>query len=121
MTICCVVPRVDSTRKARLCIVGNQMPRLNRTEAGLITISDPGADKPISEVSTVRCSHCGGHFYPKPGSGRIRGWCTSCNGPVCGPGCAACVNWEQYLENLEKGRDPEFKPVQVYVPADVPE
>lgn len=84
-------------------------------EAGHITLIDPGADKPLLELGTLQCCHCGGQWFPQPGSGRIRGFCQNCNGPVCGPGCAACVPTEQYLENLEKGRDPLFRPILVGV------
>lgn len=89
--------------------------QLSRTDHGLITISDPGSDSPISEVMTLQCKHCGGHFYPRPGSGRVRGWCMNCNGPVCGPSCAECVPVEQYLENMEKGRPDNFRPTVVPV------
>ncbi len=88
---------------------------LRRTEHGLITVADPGSDKPLLEVPTVSCVHCGGHWVPKPGSGRVRGWCMNCAGPVCGPGCAACVPTEVLLENLEKGRPLDFRPVVVPV------
>lgn len=85
------------------------MPR----EAGLVTISDPGSDKPILVTKTLQCVHCGGHWIPRPGSGIIRGFCTRCNGPICGPGCATCVPTEQLLENMEKGRSLDFCPTQV--------
>lgn len=91
------------------------MPRLNKTEAGLITVSDPGADRPIAEAKTLQCAHCGGHWVPRPGSGRVRGWCQNCQGPVCGPGCAACVPEEQLLENIEAGRPLDFRPIVVPV------
>lgn len=87
--------------------------RLNKTDHGLITLADPGADRPLAEVKTLQCVHCGGHWYPRPGSGRVRGWCMNCNGVVCGPGCAECVPVEVYLENMEKGRPHDFRPVAV--------
>lgn len=101
-------------------------------ERGLITIADPGSDKPLLELPTQQCVHCGGHFPKKPAeklvgelytaedakrmqeSGKtMRGWCRNCNGPVCGPGCAACVHVEQMLENIEAGRPLDYKPIKV--------
>jgi hypothetical protein len=84
-------------------------------EAGRIIVTDPGSDKPLAEVGTLQCCHCGGHWIPQPGSGRVRGFCQNCNGFVCGPGCAACVPAEQLLENIEKGRPLDFKPICVPV------
>lgn len=89
---------------------------LNPREHGQAIFVDPGSDKPILEVGTLHCCHCGGQWIPKPGSGRMRGWCMNCNGPVCGPGCHECVPWEQYLENLEKNREPNFRPILISVP-----
>lgn len=82
-------------------------------EAGIVIISDPGADKPLDEIATLQCVHCGGHFPHRPGSGITRGFCMNCNGPVCGKSCAKCVPEEQLLENIEKGRPEDFKPVSV--------
>ena len=86
---------------------------LRRTEYGLVTLIDPGADKPLAELPTLCCVHCGGHWLPRPGSGNVRGWCGNCAGPVCGPGCAACVPAEVLLENIEEGRPLDFRPVIV--------
>lgn len=83
---------------------------------GLLTLLDPGADKPLLQLATAQCVHCGGHFPIRPGSGRVRGWCMSCGGPVCGPGCASCVPLEQMLENYEEGRPLDYRPVIVHVP-----
>lgn len=98
-------------------------------EAGLITICDPGADRPLIESPTVQCVHCGCHFQLKPSKPLVipmtafeaekleaegrktRGWCHNCRGYVCGPGCAACIPTEQLLENMEKGRPEDFRPV----------
>jgi hypothetical protein len=86
---------------------------LRRTEHGIATIYDPDADRPVLEQGTVQCVHCSGHFAVKPGSGKVRGWCHNCCGPVCGPQCAACVPFQQMLENMEKGRPLDFKPIIV--------
>lgn len=89
------------------------MSKLRKTEHGVATFLDPGSDVPLLEVKTLQCCHCGGHWAPRPGSGRVRGFCTRCMGPVCGPGCVECVPTEVYLENLEKGRAPEYRPICV--------
>ena len=84
-------------------------------EKGIVTVVDPGVDKPLFEAGTLMCVHCGGHWIPQAGSGKTRGYCMNCAGPVCGPCCAACVPTEQYLENLEKGRPEDFRPIMVPV------
>lgn len=86
---------------------------LRQTEGGLLVFHDPEADRPILEVKTLQCVHCGGHFPVCPGSGRVRGFCQRCCGPVCGPGCAECVPTDLLLENLERGRPEGFRPVVV--------
>lgn len=102
--------------------------------AGQLIFVDPGADRPLLEVATLQCVHCGQHFEAralKPAAtvgitteeavirsqqgAKIRGFCQNCNGPVCGPSCAACVHVEQLLENLEKGRPLDYKPIIVPV------
>jgi hypothetical protein len=94
---------------------------LNTREAGRITIFGPDG---TVEYGTCGCVHCGGHF-PAPRFGaseedkatRVgRGFCFNCNGYICGPCCEVCVPEEQYLENLEAGRDPNFRPIMVSVP-----
>lgn len=88
-----------------------------RHDDGYVCISDPGSDTPILEAKTLQCCHCGGHWIPRPGSGTVRGFCTQCNGPVCGPDCAGkCVPVEQMLENIEAGRELDFRPTVVNVP-----
>ena len=94
------------------------MSKLNKREHGRIIVCDPGSDKPILEVATLQCCHCGGHWFPQPGSGRVRGFCTRCMGPICGPGCAECVPEEQLLENLEKGRPANWRPISVFTGAE---
>lgn len=91
-----------------------------KRENGAVLIMDPGSDKPILEAATVQCVHCGGHWFPQPGSGKVRGFCTRCNGPICGPDCAACVPVEQLLENYEKFRPLDFRPTVVAITAAPP-
>lgn len=88
-------------------------------EAGLITITDPGSDKPFLEVPTRQCVHCGMHFPGYPDRGTKRGYCFNCHGPICGPGCAECIPIEQWLDNVEAGRAPNFRPIQAAVPRSV--
>lgn len=87
-----------------------------RHDDGYVIVADPGSDKPIMEAKTLQCVHCGGHWIPRPGSGTVRGFCMNCNGPICGPGCAACIPTEQLLENIEAGRPLDFKPIRGNVP-----
>lgn len=77
-------------------------------EDGLIIITDCGHDGVIHQP-TIQCRHCGCHWVPQPGSGNVRGFCARCNGPVCGPKCAACVPVEVMLENLEAGRPEGYR------------
>lgn len=72
-----------------------------------------GPDGEIVEADTLQCVHCGCHFAVEPGSGKIRGYCGSCNGPTCGPKCQACVPVDQLLENIEQGRSLDFRPIIV--------
>lgn len=80
-------------------------------EAGTILYADPGADRPLMEVATIQCVHCGKHWIPQRGSGNVRGFCMNCNGYVCGPDCKECVPVELMLENIEKGRDLLYRPI----------
>jgi len=72
-------------------------------EAGFIELADPGMDR-VFRVATHQCVHCGAHWISEPGSGKTRGWCQRCHGPVCGPACAECVPYERQIENEEAGR-----------------
>ena len=94
---------------------------LGKRESGLATLIDPGADRPLLEIPTVMCVHCGGAF-PRPDLGpgagarqsRIgRGFCQNCNGYVCGRACAECVPVEVYLSNIEAGASGDHKPICV--------
>lgn len=101
-------------------------------ESGLMTFTDPGADKPLLELPTHQCCHCGGQFTMKPPvlvtktmthleaqaahehGKKVRGFCQRCHGYICGPDCGgACVHWEQLLDNLEHDRPLDFRPIIV--------
>lgn len=100
-------------------------------ESGLMTWSDPGADKALLEIPTHQCCHCGGQFSMKPPvlvtkamtaleaqmkeqeGKKTRGYCQRCNGYICGPSCAECVPVEQLLENYEHFRPLDFRPIFV--------
>jgi hypothetical protein len=65
---------------------------------------------------TLQCVHCGGHFPNLKLPGKERGWCMNCHGPVCpNPVCDACVPFEQWLENVERGLPPGHKPIKAAV------
>jgi hypothetical protein len=79
--------------------------------AGEFIFSEPGSDKKTSNGGTLQCVHCGAHWLVQPGSGKIRGWCMQCNGPFCGPQCAKCIPTDLLLENMEKGRPLDYRPI----------
>lgn len=55
---------------------------------------------------TIQCKHCGHHYISVKGSGKLRGYCTKCNGWLCGaPACLLeCSHFEKKLEQYEKGK-----------------
>ena len=81
---------------------------------GYSSLFDPEGS--LQEWDTLQCVHCSGHFRVVPGSGKIRGFCFNCNGPICGPNCATCIPTELLLENIEKGRPLDFRPVVAAFP-----
>lgn len=106
-------------------------------EQSTITVTFHGDGRPAHEVACAACVHCGAVIPHKPVRKLIdvvytadqaaelerqgktmRGFCMACGGPVCGPGCAACVPVEQYLENLERGLPDDHRPTTVGVSAD---
>lgn len=71
---------------------------------------------PVLTRDVVCCCHCGFMWQYQPGSGRIRGFCTRCNGLCCGrPSCnvTGCVSRWQQLDNMEAGRPLDFRPIMV--------
>jgi len=59
----------------------------------------------VVEADTLQCVHCGMHWIVEPGSGRRRGWCTKCNGPLCHSKelCTVmCYPLEKRLDDVEK-------------------
>lgn len=83
---------------------------------GHLTVARPSGymvtthpDGVVVEADTLQCAHCGCHWKIEPGSGKVRGYCLCCNGPICGPKCAKCVPKEQQLENIEQSRPIGFR------------
>ena len=76
---------------------------------GHIFVTDP--DGNLVESDTLQCVHCGAHWQVQPGSGKIRGFCSRCNGPICGPKCLDCVPREQQLQNIEQGQPKGYRPI----------
>lgn len=56
----------------------------------------------VQVADTAQCVHCGSHFVMRRGSGVERGFCTRCNGLVCGRKCAVCIPFEKRLDLAEK-------------------
>ena len=94
------------------------MSELNHRKAsGTAFVTGPWGER--FEGATLSCCHCQFTWVLQKGSGKVRGFCTSCMRPHCGgPNCWECVPIEQRLENIEAGR-PELTPapVKVFVPS----
>lgn len=71
--------------------------RSNKRESGFI-LNDGAVI-----ASTQQCVHCGNHQVIIPGSGKRRGWCTLCQGFLCGEFFCMdnCVPFEARLEYQE--------------------
>ncbi len=65
-----------------------------------VSTSDLGTD----EHDTRQCVHCGCHWEVSPGSGKTRGFCRNCMGPICGQRCAVCYPMEKQLDDAERPR-----------------
>lgn len=79
--------------------------------AGYTIATGPGG---VEEADCLQCGHCGKHWQVQPGSGKQRGFCLCCMKPTCGPRCPvgdACVSQEQMVENIEKGRPLNYRPI----------
>jgi hypothetical protein len=83
----------------------------------MFEIADP--ERGVLRGETQMCVHCNAHFPIQPGSGKIRGFCFSCMGAICGPRCAECVHFLQKLDNLEAGRPENYKPASILVPQEL--
>lgn len=102
---------------------------MSKQEAGYIEYIEKGTDKVLARVATNQCCHCGAQWPARPlkpilktytaleaqfleqQGKKMRGWCSRCNGPVCGPACAECVPQERLLENMEQGLPLDFRPI----------
>lgn len=75
---------------------------MSQRYAGEAAFIDPGADKPLRELGTYQCCHCGAHHF----SGKLLGYCANCNGFFCGGKCEECIPQEKMLEIMEGTCDP---------------
>lgn len=71
--------------------------KTNRKDSGAIVIDGQHVS------STLQCVHCGSHHMVRVGSKVRRGFCTRCNGFVCGQfSCmVACIPFEAKIEYEE--------------------
>ena len=80
--------------------------------AGVGILNDPDLSHE-RQIDFKQCVHCQTVWKVQPGSGRLRGFCMRCNGPICGPSCMECRGpWEQQNEDIEAGRTPGSRVVQ---------
>ena len=70
--------------------------RTVRKPAGTVIVVSDG---PTVTHDTLQCAHCMRHWIVRPSSGRRRGWCTRCNGPLCG--AAPCFTCVPFLKKVE--------------------
>lgn len=78
----------------KLIVIGNS--------AGLCTEMDDSGQ--VIEHDLMQCVHCQATWRYQPGSGRKRGWCRKCDGPLCGkPACfQSCTPIEMLMEQADK-------------------
>lgn len=70
---------------------------------GVIIITDPALNREI-HMDAMSCVHCQELWVVVPGSGKTRGFCLKCMGPICGEKCAECTGpWEKRMERIEAG------------------
>jgi hypothetical protein len=57
-------------------------------------------------ADTLQCCHCGGHWVPVKGSGKVRGFCMLCNKVHCGSKecSSSCTPFEKRMEQFEAGK-----------------
>lgn len=90
----------DRTDHKGVLLPGDPEYKSDRVAAG-ICHTDEG------EVAiTLQCVHCGMHWIPIRGSGRRRGFCTNCCGPLCGKKecLEACMPYEKRLDIRDRIR-----------------
>ncbi len=52
------------------------------------------------QADTLKCIHCQHVWVVVKGSGRKRGFCTSCMGPTCGS--HACMECDHFMKKIER-------------------
>jgi len=92
----------------------NRLDRYKRFSGGILLEGEPA---PVSQpdgfilaadgttvADTLQCVHCNNHFVVTKGSGRRRGFCRNCMGPLCGEkACFTCVPYEKQMDLTEAG------------------
>lgn len=68
-------------------------------------LSDPEACHEI-QMDILRCVHCQRSWTVRPGSGKTRGFCLKCMGPLCGhQACFECRgSYEKQCDLWEAGK-----------------
>ncbi len=72
--------------------------------SGYSVLSHPDGSK--KEMEKRQCAHCQFSWIYRPGSGVRRGYCSRCNGLLCGkPQCMEyCIPYINKIEGMEKGQ-----------------
>lgn len=77
----------------------NELNRSHKSAKGAVIVDG----KHVGD--TLRCVHCSAHWVHQASSGARRGYCSRCNGFVCGsPLCDDCIPLEMRLVGMEQGK-----------------
>lgn len=94
---------------------GKDQPRSAPIVSGVLIVT-PCDHGPVQQMDTVSCGHCGYTSIWVAGSEKWWSKCLKCGELRCGKeSCrnSECVPVEQWLENVEKGRREDFRPLLV--------
>lgn len=102
-------------------IDGGPSRLLDRHAGGFVFIDG------METTETLQCVGCGMQWEVRRGSGKLRSWCTDCDGPLCcEPGCVhtadQCVPFAKWEEESAKALGNWRPPVsenRIVVPAGV--
>jgi hypothetical protein len=72
--------------------------------SGTGILMDPALPREV-QMDYKQCIHCQAVWKVEPGSGKMRGFCGKCNGPICGPKCLECNGpFDKQNDDLAAGR-----------------